>query len=116
MIINLLKMYICHQDWLNTGFEYENHREKQKNHVTTYEDNSKKTNSSNSTKQLEKYNIVDEDQVEEENIIDYKLDIIYNMVVLLNPIIEDTFNLISDKISEKVSKYCIFESFVELCL
>lgn len=116
MIINLVKMYICHQDWLNTGFEYENHCEKQNNHVTTYEDNSKKPNSSNSTKQLERYNIVDEDKVEEESIIDYKLDIIYNMVVLLNPIIEDTFNLISDKISEKVSKYCIFESFVELCL
>ena len=113
MIINLLKMYICHQDWLNTGFEYENYCEKPKNHVTTYEDNSKKTNSSNSTKELEKYNIVDDDEFEEESIIDYKLDLIYNMVVLLNPIIENTFNLISDKISEKVSKYCIFESFVE---
>lgn len=106
-------MYICHQDWLNTGFEYENHCEKPTTHVTKYEGDNKKPHCSNSTKQLEKCNIVDEEKPGEESIIDYKLDIIYNMVVLLNPIIEDTFNLISDKISEKVSKYCIFESFAE---
>ena len=81
-------MSIYHQDWLNTGFEY-------KNHITGYEDNNKKHNSPNVKTDLDEYKIL----VKQDNSIDYQFEIIYNMVVLLDPIIEHTLEFISDIIS-----------------
>ena len=37
--------------------------------------------------------------VKQDNSIDYQFEIIYNMVVLLDPIIEHTLEFISDRIS-----------------
>ena len=114
------------QDWLNTGFEYKNDCEKVLICTTTSENNkecsicisgiecdqkiyslscghiyheiclkewlTRQTTCPECRKHLHIDKIVDED----ESIIDYQLEIIYNIVTLMNPIIEKTFNFISD--------------------